>query len=83
MGEQAAAASGRAPRPRRWLQGSDRESAVFAYRAVCQSLGKDFVIRAFHNRRVDESEDTAEAAAPERRYWRELARQRVPQTEQT
>jgi len=81
--EQAAEAIGRAPRHRRWIHVSDRESDVFEYMAVCQSLGKDFVIRAFHNRRVDESEDTAEAAAQERRYLMELARQLVPQTEQT
>jgi hypothetical protein len=81
--EQAAEAIGRAPRHRRWIHVSDRESDVFEYMAVCQSLGKDFVIRAFHNRKVDESEDTAEASAQDQRYLMELARQLVPQTEQT
>jgi hypothetical protein len=83
VGEQAAEAIGRAPRHRRWLPVSDRERAVFEYLAVCPSLGQDFVIRAVHTRRVDESEDTAEAAAQERRYLRERARQLVPPTAQT
>jgi Transposase DNA-binding/Transposase Tn5 dimerisation domain len=81
--EQAAEAIGPAPRTSRWIHVSDRESDVFEYMAVCKSLGKDFVIRAFHNRKVDESDDAAEASAQGRRYLMELARKLVPQTEQT
>jgi hypothetical protein len=81
--EQAAAAIGPAPPTRRWIHVSDRESDVCEYRAVCQRLGKDFVIRAFHNRKVGESADTADAGAQEQHYLRALARQLVPQTERT
>lgn len=81
--EQAAQAIGRAPGHRRWIHVSDRESDVFEYMAVCHSLGKDFVIRAFHNRKVDKSEGTAEASASEPGYLMDFARQLVPQSEQT
>jgi hypothetical protein len=83
--EQAAEAIGPAPRTSRWIHVSDRESDVFEYMATCQSLGKDFVIRAFHNRKVTESGDAeaAEAAAQDQRYLMALARKLVSQTEQT
>jgi hypothetical protein len=81
--EQAAEAIGRAPSTSRWVHVSDRESDVFEYLAVCKRLGKDFVIRAFHNRKVDESTDASDEAAPEQRYLMELARKLVPQTAQT
>lgn len=83
--EQAAEAIGPAPRPSRWIHVSDRESDVFEYMAACQRLGKDFVIRAFHNRKVDEIEhdDASEAAAPEQGYLMVLARKLVSPTDQT
>lgn len=82
--EQAAAAIGPAPSHSRWIHVSDRESDVFAYMVACQSLGKDFVIRAFHNRKVNESGDdeASEASAQAQRYLMALARKLVPQTEQ-
>jgi Transposase Tn5 dimerisation domain len=81
--EQAAEAIGPAPRQSRWIHVSDRESDVFEYMAVCQRLGKDFVIRAFHNRKGAESEDAAAASAQEPRYLMAQARTLVPQTAQT
>jgi transposase-like protein/transposase Tn5 family protein len=81
--EQAATAIGRAPSTSRWIHVSDRESDVFEYMAVCNSLGKDFVIRAFHNRKVDEIDEAAEASAQDRCYLMELARTLGAQTEQT
>jgi len=78
--EQAAEAIGQAPRQSRWIHVRDRESDVFEYMAVCQSLGKDFVIRAFHNRKVDELE--AEISVQEQRYLMEVARQLVSPTKQ-
>jgi len=81
--EQAAAAIGPAPRNSRWIHVSDRESDVCEYLAVCKSLGKDFVIRAFHNRKVDEIDDVSEATGQDQRYLMDLARKLAPQTEQT
>lgn len=81
--EQAAAAIGPVPRNSRWIHVSDRESDVFEYMGVCKRLSKDFVIRAFHNRKIAEIEDGAEAVAQERRSLMEAARTLVPQTEQT
>jgi Transposase Tn5 dimerisation domain len=83
--EQAAEVIGPAPRHSHWSHVSDRESDVFEYMAACRSLGKDFVIRAFHNRKVNEmaDEDTSEAAAQNQRYLMALARKLVSPTEQT
>jgi hypothetical protein len=81
--EQAAAAIGSAPSHSQWIHVSDRESDVFEYMAECKRQEKDFVIRAFHNRKISEVEDTAEPAAQEWRYLMTLARQLMPQTDQT
>lgn len=83
--EQAAEAIGPAPSSSRWIHVSDRESDVFEYMAACQRLGKDFVIRAFHNRKVDEIDDAeaSEAATPEQCYLMALARKLVSPTDQT
>lgn len=85
--EQAAVAIGRAPRHSRWIHVSDRESDVFEYMAACHSLGKDFVIRAFHNRKVaagaGAGRDTAEGGGRAPRYLMDLARRLVPQPDQT
>jgi hypothetical protein len=83
--EQAAAAIGPAPRPSRGIHVSERESEVFEDRAACQRLGKDFVIRAFHNRQVEESDDdeASEAAAPEQCDWMALARKLGSHPDQT
>lgn len=81
--EQAARAIGPAPSHSRWIHVSDRESDVFEYMAVCRELGKDFVIRAFHNRKIDGGEEAAEASARDQRYLMELARKLEPPTDQT
>ena len=81
--EQAAEASGPAPSHSRWIHVSDRESEVFEYRAVCKRLGKEFVIRAFHNRKVEEGEDASEPTVQAGPYLMKLARQLVSPTDQT
>ena len=81
--EQAAKAIGPAPRARRWIHVSDRESDVFEYLAVCHSLGKEFVVRAFHDRKVNPAEEAAEPSAQSPRYLMRRARTLVARSEQT
>lgn len=73
--EEAAEAIGPASGRSRWIHVSDRESDVFEYMAVCKRLGKEFVIRAFHNRKLEEGTAAAEPRVPMGQYLMELARQ--------
>lgn len=47
-----------------WIHVSDRESDVFEYLAACVDQGKDFLVRAYHNRRVQLDPTPPEVAPP-------------------
>ena len=81
--EEAAEAIGPASGGSRWIHVSDRESDVFDYMAVCTRLGKGFVIRAFHNRKLEAGVAVAEPRVPAGQYLMQLARQLVAPTAQT
>jgi Transposase DNA-binding/Transposase Tn5 dimerisation domain len=81
--EEAAEAIGSASGGSRWIHVSDRESDVFEYMAVCKRLGKEFVLRAFHDRKLEEGGSAAEARSPAGQYLMQLARQLRAPTAQT
>jgi Transposase DNA-binding/Transposase DDE domain len=73
--EQAALTIGPAPAGSQWIHVSDRESDVFEYMSVCRRLGKDFVIRAFHNRKIVGIDPAQEEPTPAGRYLMTQARE--------
>lgn len=81
--EEAAEAIGSASEGSRWIHVSDRESDVFEYMAVCKRLGKEFVIRAFHDRKLEEGANAAESSGPAGQYVMQLGRQLVSPISQT
>jgi hypothetical protein len=81
--EDAAEAIGSASAGSRWIHVSDRESDVFEYMAVCTRLDKEFVIRAFHNRKLAEGANGAESRGLAGQYLMQLARQLLSPTAQT
>jgi hypothetical protein len=85
--EQAAVTIGRKPAgsTSQWIHVSDRESDVFEYLAVCRALEKDFVVRAFHNRKIDRGEavPTADEATSLPPYLMTQARAMASPSEMT
>lgn len=81
--EEAAEAIGSAAGSSRWIHVSDRESDVFEYMAVCKRLGKEFVIRAFHDRKLVEGANAAVPGVATGEYLMKRARQLVSPTVQT
>lgn len=73
--ETAATVISRAPQGSQWIHVSDRESDVFEYMSTCRQLGKDFVIRAFHNRKISQIDTTGEEPTPAGRYLMTQARE--------
>jgi len=73
--ETAASEIGPAPQGSQWIHVSDRESDVFEYMSVCRQLGKDFVIRAFHNHKISGIDTTGEEPTPAGRYLMTQARE--------
>jgi len=62
--ETSARAIGAPPEGVRWVHVGDRGSDDFGFLAACADLGKDFVVRLFHNRVLAWEEDTPQAADP-------------------
>src|SRR5512133_3290658 len=79
--EASARAVGSPPAGARWVHVSDRASDIFEYLAACVDLGKDFVVRAFHNRLLSWPEDASEAGMEEARALLDYARTLSPSPE--
>jgi Transposase DNA-binding len=60
--EQSAQAVGSPPAGVTWVHVSDRGSDIFEYMAACSDLGKDFLVRAYHNRALSEPAPAGSAA---------------------
>ena len=59
-----ARAVGSPPPGVRWIHVGDRQADAFAFLAACHDLGKDFVVRLFHNRALVGDEKASPTADP-------------------
>lgn len=79
--EVSAGAVGQPPEGVTWVHVSDRASDVFEYMAACVDLGKHFLVRAFHNRRLSWEDGSPEGAGEEARALLDYARSLLPSQE--